>query len=122
MQTIEEIDFKEGEFALSVRVEPQTETVWLNRHQMAQLFERDIKTIGKHIQAALKEELEDSTVAKFATVQIEGNFLEKNGLLFRDGEKVIADHTLVAMVVMIAESKPEEKETMVKLVMNFLDA
>ena len=49
-------------------------------------------------------------------------FLEKNGLLFRDGEKVIADHTLVAMVVMIAESKPEEKETMVKLVMNFLDA
>ncbi len=122
MQTIEEIDFKEGEFVLSVRVEPQTETVWLNRHQMAQLFERDIKTIGKHIQAALKEELEDSTVAKFATVQIEGNFLEKNGLLFRDGEKVIADHTLVAMVVMIAESKPEEKETMVKLVMNFLDA
>lgn len=122
MQTIEEIDFKEGEFVLSVRVEPQTETVWLNRHQMAQLFERDIKTIGKHIQAALKEELEDSTVAKFATVQIEGNFLEKNGLLFRDGEKVITDHTLVAMVVMIAESKPEEKETMVKLVMNFLDA
>ncbi len=122
MQTIEEIDFKEGEFVLSVRVEPQTETVWLNRHQMAQLFERDIKTIGKHIQAALKEELEDSTVAKFATVQIEGNFLEKNGLLFRDREKVIADHTLVAMVAMIAESKPEEKETMVKLVMNFLDA
>ena len=122
MQTIEEIDFKEGEFVLSVRVEPQTETVWLNRHQMAQLFERDIKTIGKHIQAALKEELEDSTVAKFATVQIEGNFLEKNGLLFRNGEKVITDHTLVAMVVMIAESKPEEKETMVKLVMNFLDA
>ena len=49
-------------------------------------------------------------------------FLERNCLLFRDGEKVIADHTLVAMVVMIAESKPEEKETMVKLVMNFLDA
>lgn len=47
-------------------------------------------------------------------------FLQKNGLLFRNGEKVIADHTLVAMVVMIAESKPEEKETMVKLVMNFL--
>ena len=43
-------------------------------------------------------------------------------MLFRDGEKVIADHTLVAMVVMIAESKPEEKETMVKLVMNFLEA
>lgn len=47
-------------------------------------------------------------------------FLQKNNLLYRKGEKVIADHTLVAMVVMIAESKPEEKETMVKLVMNFL--
>ena len=59
MQTIEEIDFKEGEFVLSLRVEPQTETVWLNRHQMAQLFERDIKTIGKHIQTAMKEELDE---------------------------------------------------------------
>ena len=122
MGNIEEINFREGEFELSVRVEPQADTVWLNRQQMAQLFDRDVKTIGKHIQSALREELDNSTVAKFATVQIEGNFLEKNGVLFRDGEKVIADHTLVAMVVMIAESKPEEKETMVKLVMNFLDA
>ena len=311
MGNIEEINFREGEFELSVRVEPQADTVWLNRQQMAQLFDRDVKTIGKHIQSALREELDNSTVAKFATVQLEGAreverqveyynldmiisvgyrvksargvqfrrwatnvlrqylmqgyvcqqkrlqdlsttirvmkrvenkldsaqilevvqrytrsldllddydhqrlqkpqgdthayvltyeecrklidsmrygdessvfanekddsfkgslgniyqsfagkdvypsvqektanrlylvtknhafsdgnkriaaavflyFLERNGLLFRDGEKVIADHTLVAMVVMIAESKPEEKETMVKLVMNFLDA
>lgn len=311
MGNIEEIHFREGEFELSVRVEPQADTVWLNRQQMAQLFDRDIKTIGKHILSALREELDNSTVAKFATVQLEGSreverqveyynldmiisvgyrvkstrgvqfrrwatnvlrqylmqgyvcqqkrlqdlsttirvmkrvenkldsaqilevvqqytrsldllddydhqrlkkpqgdthayvltyeecrklidsmrygdessvfgnekddsfkgslgniyqsfagkdvypsaqekaanllylvtknhafsdgnkriaaavflyFLERNGLLFRDGEKVIADHTLVAMVVMIAESKPEEKETMVKLVMNFLDA
>ena len=311
MGALEEIHFREGEFELSVRVEPQADTVWLNRLQMSQLFDRDIKTIGKHIQSALREELEDSVVAKFATVQLEGSreverqveyynldmiisvgyrvksargvqfrrwatnvlrqylmqgyvcqqkrlqdlsttirvmkrvenkldsaqilevvqqytrsldllddydhqrlqkpqgdthayvltyeecrklidsmrygdessvfgnekddsfkgslgniyqsfagkdvypstqekaanllylvtknhafsdgnkriaaavflyFLERNGLLFRDGEKVIADHTLVAMVVMIAESKPEEKETMVKLVMNFLDA
>lgn len=308
MGNIEEIHFREGEFELSVRVEPQADTVWLNRLQMAQLFDRDIKTIGKHIQSALREELEDSVVAKFATTASDGKmyqveyynldmiisvgyrvksargiqfrrwathvlrqyllqgyvcqqqrlqdlsttirvmkrvenkldsaqilavvqqytrslnllddydhqrlqkpqgdahayvltyeecrelidsmrygtessvfgnekddsfkgslgniyqsfagkdvypsaqekaanllylvtknhafsdgnkriaaavflyFLERNGLLFRDGEKVIADHTLVAMVVMIAESKPEEKETMVKLVMNFLDA
>lgn len=308
MGNIEEIHFREGEFELSVRVEPQADTVWLNRQQMAQLFDRDIKTIGKHIQSALREELKDSVVAKFATTASDGKtyqveyynldmiisvgyrvksargvqfrrwatsvlrqyllqgyvcqqkrlqalsttirvmkrvenkldsaqilevvqqytrsldllddydhqrlqkpqgdphayvltyeecrrlidsmrygdessvfgnekddsfkgslgniyqsfagkdvypstqekaanllylvtknhafsdgnkriaaavflyFLERNGLLFRDGEKVIADHTLVAMVVMIAESKPEEKETMVKLVMNFLDA
>ncbi len=47
-------------------------------------------------------------------------FLEKNGMLYRNGLKVIADYTLVAITVMIAESKPEEKDTMVKLVMNFL--
>ena len=39
---------------------------------MAELFDRDIKTIGKHINNALKEELDNSTVAKFATVQNEG--------------------------------------------------
>ena len=49
------------------------ETVWLNRQQLAILFNRDIKTIGKHITNALKEELKDlATVANFATVQKEG--------------------------------------------------
>ena len=308
MGNIDEIHFREGEVELSVHVEPQANTVWLNRQQIAQLFDRDVKTIGKHIQSALREELDDSVVAKFATTASDGKtyqveyynldmiisvgyrvksargvqfrrwatnvlrqylmqgyvcqqkrlqdlsttirvmkrvenkldsdqilevvqqytrsldllddydhqrlkkpqgdlhayvltyeecrklidsmrygdessvfgnekddsfkgslgniyqsfagkdvypstqekaanllylvtknhafsdgnkriaaavflyFLERNDLLFRDGEKVIADHTLVAMVVMIAESKPEEKETMVKLVMNFLEA
>ena len=304
-----QLAFHDGELVLPVLVDARQDTVWLNRQQMAELFDRDVKTIGKHISNALKEELEDSTVANFATVQQEGErqvvrqvayynldmiisvgyrvksargvqfrrwangvlrnyllqgyaanlhrlddlscvlkvmkrvehqldtgqvldvvqqyaeslrllddydhqrlgkpaaagetyrltyrecrelidsmsygsqsavfgnekddsfkgsinaiyqsfgcrdvyptteekganllylvtknhafsdgnkriaaavfllFLQKNGLLFRNGEKVIADHTLVAMVVMIAESKPEEKETMVKLVMNFL--
>ena len=46
--------------------------VWLSRNQMAELFDRDIKTIGKHINNALREELDNSTVAKFATVQNEG--------------------------------------------------
>ena len=72
MGNIEEINFREGEFELSVRVEPQADTVWLNRQQMAQLFDRDVKTIGKHIQSALREELDDSVVAKFATVRLEG--------------------------------------------------
>ena len=51
----------------------EAETVWLNRQQMALLFNRDVKTIGKHINNALAEELRGfSTVAKFATVQKEG--------------------------------------------------
>ncbi|MCQ2371005.1 MAG: virulence RhuM family protein [Akkermansia sp.] len=301
-----QLTFHDGELVLPVLVDAHQDTVWLNRQQMAELFDRDVKTIGKHISNALKEELEDSVVAKFATTAADGKtyqvdyynldmiisvgyrvksargvqfrrwangvlrnyllqgyaanrhrlddlscvlkvmkrvehqldtgqvldvvqqyaeslrllddydhqrlgkpaaagetyrltyrecrelidsmsygsqstvfgnekddsfkgsinaiyqsfggrdvyptteekganllylvtknhafsdgnkriaaavfllFLQKNGLLFRNGEKVIADHTLVAMVVMIAESKPMEKETMVKLVMNFL--
>ncbi len=49
-------------------------------------------------------------------------FLDKNGILFADGEKLIDDHTLVALTILIAESKPEEKEMMVTVVMNCLCA
>ena len=64
------IIFEEQNVKLEVNL--KDETVWLNREQMANLFDRDIKTIGKHINNALKEELDNSTVAKFATVQKEG--------------------------------------------------
>ncbi|MBQ6949177.1 MAG: virulence protein RhuM/Fic/DOC family protein [Firmicutes bacterium] len=47
-------------------------------------------------------------------------FLDKNGVLFINGEKLIDDHTLVALTIMIAESKPEEKEMMITVVMNCL--
>jgi hypothetical protein len=56
---------------LEVRIED--ETVWLNRQQMALLFGRDVKTIGKHINNALKEELHAlSVVANFATTAADG--------------------------------------------------
>ena len=47
-------------------------------------------------------------------------FLDRNGVLFDGGRKLIDDSTLVAITIMIAESRPEEKESMVALVMNFL--
>ena len=47
-------------------------------------------------------------------------FLNQNNLLFRNGEKIISDSSLVAITLLLTESKPEEKEMMVKLVMNFL--
>ncbi|MCR5625783.1 MAG: virulence RhuM family protein [Lachnospiraceae bacterium] len=61
---------EDKEITLNVKV--NQDTVWLNRNQMADLFDRDVKTIGKHINNALKEELDNSTVANFATVQNEG--------------------------------------------------
>ena len=58
---------------LDVTVSPDNETVWLNRNQIALLFGRDIKTIGKHINNALKEELSNEVVvAKFATTSQHG--------------------------------------------------
>lgn len=65
--------FEDDEIKLEVPISAKDETVWLNRQQMATLFDRDIKTIGKHIKNAINEELSGtSTVAKFATVQLEG--------------------------------------------------
>ncbi len=59
---------------VKLEVNLKDETVWLNRQQLSELFDRDVKTIGKHINNALKEELKDiPTVANFATVQKEGN-------------------------------------------------
>lgn len=48
------------------------------------------------------------------------HYLHKNNALFSGERKRIADDTLVALIIMLAESKPREKETMVNLVMQFL--
>jgi len=64
-------DSQNSDFQIEVRVED--ETVWLNRQQMADLFSRDIKTIGKHINNALREELKSiPVIAKFATTATDG--------------------------------------------------
>ncbi|PHR72159.1 MAG: death-on-curing protein [Lutibacter sp.] len=60
---------------VEVSVQFDNESVWLNRNQLATLFDRDVKTIGKHITNVFKEgELsKKATVAKYATVQKEGD-------------------------------------------------
>lgn len=64
--------FKEEDFTLDVQVE--NETVWLSQAQICDLFERDKSTVSRHINNIFKEgELDkSSTVAKYATVQTEG--------------------------------------------------
>ena len=58
---------------LSLEVRVEDETVWLNRQQLSELYCRDIKTIGKHINNALREELKEfPVVAKFATTASDG--------------------------------------------------
>ena len=111
-------------------------TVWLNREQLSKLFNRDIKTIGKHINNALKEELDSSTVAKFATVQKEGNrkvsrdleyynldmiisvgyrVKSKNGVIFRKwANKVLRDYMIKGYAV--NEKRLEYLEKTIKLI------
>ena len=64
------IIFENQEVKLEVNM--KDETVWLSLEQMAKLFDRDKSVISRHIKNAFEEELDNSTVAKFATVQKEG--------------------------------------------------
>jgi len=75
MDKAEIIIYKEksehSDFQIEVKL--VDDTVWLNRQQMADLFSRDVKTIGKHINNALREELKSiPVIAKFATTAADG--------------------------------------------------
>ncbi|MDO4436355.1 MAG: RhuM family protein [Coriobacteriaceae bacterium] len=65
----------DGEISLPVTIDATEETIWLTRNDMSMLFDRDVKTIGKHINNALSEELSDcrdAVVANFATTASDG--------------------------------------------------
>ena len=72
-----EIILYQPDSTLSLDVRVKNDTVWLNRNQIATLFDRDVKTIGKHINNALKEELDGlSVIAKFATTASDGKIYQ----------------------------------------------
>jgi prophage maintenance system killer protein len=70
----EVVFFETDDKTVSLPVAVENGAVWLNRNQMAELFGRDVKTIGKHINNALLEELDTDipVVAKFATTASDG--------------------------------------------------
>ena len=105
---------------VKLEVNLKDETVWLNRQQLSELFSRDIKTIGKHINNALNEELslDNSVVAKFATTASDGKKYQmeyynldmilsigyrvksKNGVIFRKwATKILKDYMLKGYAV-----------------------
>ena len=117
---------------VKLEVNLKDDTVWLNRQQLAELFGRDVKTIGKHINNALKEELKGvPTVANFATVQKEGErevtrnveyynldmilsigyrVKSKNGIIFRQwANKVLKDYMLKGYAVNLKRLEYLEK-------------
>jgi len=120
---------------VKLEVNLKDETVWLNRQQLAELFDRDIKTIGKHINNALNEELKDdnSVVAKFATTASDGKTYNveyynldviisvgyrvksENGVIFRRwANKILKDYMLKGYA--INQRRLEYLEKTVKLI------
>ena len=118
---------------VKLEVNIKDETVWLNREQLAILFDRDIKTIGKHINNALNEELDNSVVAKFATTAKDGKTYQveyynldmiisvgyrvksQNGIVFRKwANKILKDYMLKGYA--INQRRLEYLEKTVKLI------
>jgi len=91
MQQTGEIILYQPNDNVQLEVRLEEETVWLNRQQIALLFDRDIKTIGKHINNALVEELQGfPTVAKFATVQKEGERIVTRNVEFYNLDMILS--------------------------------
>ncbi|KHG34144.1 MULTISPECIES: virulence RhuM family protein [unclassified Sulfurospirillum] len=82
--------YSDGEIELNVSVDE--ETVWLNRNQISDLFGKDVKTIGKHINNIFNENelAKPSTVAKFAIVQKEGERDVKRDVEFYNLDMIIS--------------------------------
>ena len=118
---------------VKLEVNMKDETVWLNREQLAILFDRDIKKIGKHINNALNEELDNSVVAKFATTAKDGKTYQveyynldmiisvgyrvksQNGIVFRKwANKILKDYMLKGYA--INQRRLEYLEKTVKLI------
>ncbi|MBQ3414885.1 MAG: virulence protein RhuM/Fic/DOC family protein [Clostridia bacterium] len=120
---------------VKLEVNLKDETVWLNRQQISELFDRDIKTIGKHINNALNEELKDdnSVVAKFATTASDGKTYNveyynldviisvgyrvksENGVVFRKwANKILKDYMLKGYAV--NQRRLEYLEKTIKLI------
>ena len=72
--------YKDENNSIQLDVRMEGEMLWLDRQQLATLYGRDYKTISKHINNALNEELADSeeVVAKFATTTQHGAMKDKD--------------------------------------------
>lgn len=135
---IEIYQSQDGKTQVSVQFDK--ETVWLSLQQMADIFGRDKSVISRHLRNIYQEgELErEATVAKNATVQIEGarevvrlkdylvkgyalneRRLQERGIEFEQVIGLLSQYTGCLSLVG-AESLPEQKELMIKLIEHFI--
>ena len=100
---------------IKLEVNMQDETVWLTQSQMAQLFDRDVKTISKHIKNAFDEELDEKSNSQKmriansdkpvniydldVIISVGYRVKSKNGVIFRKwANKIIKDYLINGML------------------------
>lgn len=93
----------------------EKETVWLSLDQMGQLFGRDKSTISRHVKNVFKEGelMRPAVVANNATTAADGKIYQVE--YFN-----LDDTCLAALTLLVAESAPAQKETLIRLIMNML--
>ena len=110
----------------NIDVKLENDTVWLTQTQMSLLFDKDQSVIARHIKNALDEgEIDESNMQKmhntFSKYKPTTIYNLDVILYAPDGHKRIADNALVALTLMIAESKTDEMDTMVKVIVNLIN-
>lgn len=142
------VKFVDNQFVLDVRADKTNETVWLTQKEIAKLFDKSVSTINEHIKKILEDELDEKEVVKkFGKTEfskkpinllyfivkdhpfIDGCkriaaglflfYLSKNALLSIN-KLTISNGTLTAITLLVAESRPEEKEIMINIIMTIL--
>jgi hypothetical protein len=124
-----------GEIRLDVRLD--RETVWLSQRQMAVLFKTSIDNIGLHLRNIFKHgELEEAaTTEDYSAVQKEGrrgvrrtlkhynlDAIISVGYRINSGEPRVSENAMVALALLVAESKPGQKDLMIRLILNLLSS
>ena len=120
---------QDGSIALDVTL--KGETVWLTQKQMSILFDTERSVVTKHLRNIFNTgELDEiSNVQKMHIANSDKRidatlflwFLQKNAALYQpDGTKRIADNALVAMTLLIAESRPEEKDLLTRVLVHLI--
>ena len=120
---------QDGSIALDVTL--KGETVWLTQKQMSILFDTERSVVTKHLRNIFNTgELDEiSNVQKMHIASSDKRiaatlflwFLQKNAALYQpDGTKRIADNALVAMTLLIAESRPEEKDLLTRVLVHLI--
>ena len=100
------IIYNDGELELDVSVDD--ETVWLNRSQISNLLDRDVKTIGKHITNVFKENelIKNAVVSNFATTAKDGKMYDQTGMAIEDFNHPI--NLMIACSATILQSEFED--------------